>query len=321
MMDLLNMEKLMEGAKIADRIADGVVDEQAYNAVTKTVNEEVLMEAKEEVEKILENGKKIKDEPNLAKLESEVNEALGVEKPKTESCDPQHECKLECGEEKMLEECVGKSTEECNCKGAEMTKQKTPKMEAKESSTDKKVEAKKQPVTEAKAPVATPAVGVDTPEKFQQAVAIKQSDFVNANTEHQVSDTNDKGKIDKEAESAMKEKRKGVDKVRNQNLADKQNEVDVLKPTAVAPVAKTENAEKFIGFVESIKTDDTAPMIEAVLKAFNVIYKPVQAEAKVEAVEDKKEPEAKVEAAEDKKEPEAKVEATEEKKVPKKEEK
>ena len=78
MMDMLNLEKLLEQAQIADKIADGVVDDQAYNVLTKAINESVLMEAQEEVEGILRRGKEIKGDIDLSQLEAQINGAFGL---------------------------------------------------------------------------------------------------------------------------------------------------------------------------------------------------------------------------------------------------
>lgn len=83
-MDMLNLEKLLEQAQIADKIADGVVDDQAYNVITKAINESVLIEAHDEVEGILRRGKEIKDVVDLTQLEAEINGAFGI----TESTNP-----------------------------------------------------------------------------------------------------------------------------------------------------------------------------------------------------------------------------------------
>ena len=255
------MEKLMEGVNIAQKITDGVVDDQAYNVLTQTVNEEILMEGRESVEKILENGKKMKDTVDLSQLESEVNDALGVtealDKVGKEDADVNNDGKVD-DQDKYIKNKRKTITKSINEGDSEMNTKQKPQMEA---------------VVEAKGHLATPAVGVDTAEKFQNAVAVKQSDFVNANTEHSVSATNSKTEVDKEAEAAMKDKRKVVDQVQKDNLKEKQNEVDATKPAAVAPASKLENADKFTGFLESIKDEENAPIIEATIKAFNVIYK------------------------------------------------
>jgi len=80
-MDIYGMEKMLELGRFAEKIAAGVVDDQAYNALTQTLNEDVIDEARNEVETILENGGKINGEINLEKLAKEVSEALNL--PKT----------------------------------------------------------------------------------------------------------------------------------------------------------------------------------------------------------------------------------------------
>lgn len=310
-MDLLNMGKLMEGVALVQKISDNVTDDQSYNVTNQTVNQEVLMEGTKTVEKILENGKKMKDEVDLSQLESDVNEALGItegtdeklDKVGEEDSDVNNDGKVDDQDKyiKNKRKTITKSINENQGDSEMNTKIKTPKakVEAEETKAETQVEkvtpeislteaeakvkeakaqleaAEKelQAQTEASKPhVATPAVGVDTAEKFQKAVAVEQSDFVNSNTEHSVSPTGDKEEVDKEADSVMKDKRKFVDKVQNDNLKEKQNEVDATKPEAVVPASKMENAEKFIGFLESIKDDENSAIIEASTKAFKAIY-------------------------------------------------
>ena len=302
-MDLLNMEKLIEGAAIAEKITEGVVDDQAYNVITQTVNEDVLMEGKKEVETILENGKTINNKVNLDALESEVNSALVPEAPKAkvEAADApkKEEAKVEAAvapktEEAKVEAVVAPKAEEAKVEAvvdpkeeAKVEATETPAVETPVEETPV-VEAAETPVCECKGgpaklaacecleakteatnkTPAQPAVGVDTAQKFQDSVAVKQSEFVNANLEHTVSETDDKAKVDKEAEVALKDNQKEAHSNIKDGLAEKQNEVDVLKPGA-----KLENAEAYITFVESLKKDDNAPLIEAVLKAFTVICK------------------------------------------------
>lgn len=282
---VLNMDKLTQGIEMTQKIADGTImeteEDQVYNVVTKKVNEKVMMETSDsDIKTILENGKTIKNEIDLKQLASEVNSALGVT------------AKTECEGDKPPVECAKSKPVECaECKtetGVQMEKQ--PKLEAKvteekkpeakvesiETKVEPKAEVKIEPKVEPKveaavapANVAKPSLGIDTAEKFQNAVAIKQSDFVNSNTEHQVSPTADKKEVDSDAEKALKEKQAGAEKNKEfVEVAKKQTEVDVTKPTA-----KVENIEKFKNFVESLKDNENAPLIEAVLEAFAVVSK------------------------------------------------
>lgn len=288
-MDLLNMEKLMEGAKIADKIADGVVDDQAYNVITKVTNESILMEAREEVDSILEKGKAMRDDVNLSQLESDVNKALGVTEGTSAKCGcVEGQCECSEGQEDTSKQC--KCDGKCKCdkkvleesidnKGEKMSKKAkveakeekvVAKVEAKEEKVVAKVEAKEEKaeaIVEGKAPVVEPT-NADTPEKFQKEVNSTTSEKDNTNGEHDVSDKASKEKVEKTGVSAQKEKQAGVKSVQKDNLKEKQNEVDVEKPGA-----KLENADKFKGFVESIKNDENKAVVEAVIKAFDVIYK------------------------------------------------
>lgn len=77
-MELFYLEKLMEEAHIAEKIAEGIVDDVAYNAVTQTINESVIMEAQYEAEKVLSHGKDLRGDINLSDLAQEVNSAFGL---------------------------------------------------------------------------------------------------------------------------------------------------------------------------------------------------------------------------------------------------
>ena len=328
-MDLLNMDKLYEGIELAQKIADGVTDSTpAYNSTTKVVNEEVLMEAGT-VDKVLENGNKINDKVSLSKLESEVNDALGVNEAhtdahtldkvgkedadvnndgkvddqdsylknrretvttkvkaqaKTEShqakAEPKAEPKVETKEtaktesvEPKKEEAKVEATAEVKTESAEPKKEEA-KTEAAEPKKEEPKTENAEPVNENLDKVATPQAGVDTAEKFQNAVAVEQSDYVDANLGKTAS-PNDKGEVDKEAQSSMKGMESGARKNIGAGLKDNQNEVDMLKPDKPAPTAKTENAEpedKFVTFVESLAEIDekNKPLVEAVIKAYKI---------------------------------------------------
>ena len=217
MYDLFSMEKLLEGAKIAEKIADGVVDEQAYNVLTQCVNEEVLIESREEVESILENAGKISGELDLDQLAKEVKEALP-------------------------EAAAPKAAPKAALKAV-------PKA---------KVEA-------AAANPGKPAAGMDSIDKFLTAAPVKQKDFVDANTnsEHTPSGSADKAEVDKNAESTQKEMVKEANaKKKFEEVAKKQNKVNL-----------TESINKFKGFVESIKTDENAKFVDAVINGFDIIWK------------------------------------------------
>jgi hypothetical protein len=82
-MDILDLDKLMEGANIAEKIASGVVDDTAYNALTQTVNEEVLMESRDEVNNIIKNGRNVRGDVDfsLDQLEADVAALNEAEAP------------------------------------------------------------------------------------------------------------------------------------------------------------------------------------------------------------------------------------------------
>ena len=96
---MLDMDKLVKGAELAQQIADITTDdfeEKSYNTVTRMSGREILVESKD-VKTILENGKDIKGEIDLKNLASEVNTALGINESK--------ESKTEC-EKKVPQECM-----------------------------------------------------------------------------------------------------------------------------------------------------------------------------------------------------------------------
>jgi len=158
-----------------------------------------------------------------------------------------------------------------------------------------------------------PAVGVDTADKFQQAVAVKQSDFVNANTEHQVSATADEKGVVKNADDAMKVMRKGAESEKKSAFPDGKQEVPAVTESgdatiqgipsenvgdsvdvetkgesaarksaksaiAASEVGKpndewTKGATAFKTFVASLKDGKNDAPMNAVLEAFEVISK------------------------------------------------
>ena len=247
MYDLFSMEKLLESAKIAEKIADGVVDDQAYNVLTQCVNEEVLIEGRAEVESILENASEISGEFDLDQLAKEVKEALPeAVAPKVA---PKVAAKAKVAPKAKVEatakkECAEACKDKCECKGECECKAKT---EAYASNPGK------------------PAAGMDSIEKFLNAAPVKQKDFVDANTnsEHTSSGSADKAEVDKNATSIQKEMVKDADsKKKFEEVAKKQNKVNL-----------TESINKFKGFVESIKTDENTKFVDAVLKGFDIIWK------------------------------------------------
>ncbi len=154
-----------------------------------------------------------------------------------------------------------------------------------------------------------PAVGVDDAKKFQDAVAVKQSDFVNANTEHDVSETADDASVTNNADKAMDIMRDGATKEKKEGLKDGGQNVpkDVIPSTKVVTESQTpevvdedsegknkmqsgakkaisasdvskpndewkKGATVFKTFVTSLKTDTNTKHMDAVLEAFDVIF-------------------------------------------------
>ena len=227
-MELFYLEKLMEEAHIADKIAAGVVDDTAYNAVTQTINEGVLMEAEYEAEKVLSTGKDLNGEVNLSELALEVNSALGI----NENADDINS----------------------NKPSEDETMKKQVQMEGAEN----------------------PSAGVNNAAAFMNATAIKQQDFVKAKAktvddkdkemataEHEVTKNPTDDNVEKQAEKTMDAMRKGADGNKKWQ--------DVAKTV-------TENAGKFVSFVESLKDEDNGELLEAVLSAFKVVVPVMESE-------------------------------------------
>lgn len=77
-MDVFNLESLLESAKIAEKISDGMVDESVYNVLSK---EGSLFESLEtnEISAILESGSEIKPNmPDVDELDAEIKKAFGL---------------------------------------------------------------------------------------------------------------------------------------------------------------------------------------------------------------------------------------------------
>jgi len=219
-MDMLNLEKLLEQAQIADKIADGVVDDQAYNVITKAVNESVLMEAQEEVEGILRRGKEIKGVVDLSQLEAQINGAFGI----TESAKP--------------------------------------------SQTPKGNTMKTKSLSEASF-VAKPA-SVKTAKEFQNAISTNKSANLNSNTEHQVDAPATMAGVESKGKTAQSTMQAGAKKNVGK-FEDNAKKQEVPNELVKKPV--TEGATKFLSFVESLRTNDNAPLIEAIVRGFKVVQK------------------------------------------------
>ena len=235
-MELFYLEKLMEEAHVAEKIAEGIVDETAYNAVTQTINESVLMEAEYEAEKVLSKGKDLAGEVDLKDLASEVNSAFGI----TENAD--HINLDKPSEDETMKENVQVESAE------------------------------------------NPSAGVDNAQAFAAAQPIKQTDFVKAKSktvddkekvmatnEHEVTANPTDDNVEKQAEKTMDAMRKGAN--------------DNKKWTEVAK-AVTENAGKFVSFVESLKDENNSELLEAVLEAFKVAIPMMESEGDGPTIEE-----------------------------------
>ena len=229
-MDMLDLEKLLEHAEMVDKISEDVVDEQGYNAVTKSINESVSQDTTTDVGNIIANGDKLNDKVNLDLLESQVNGALGLAESKL---DP-----------------IGKEDDDINNDGKvdetdEYLKNRREKIG---EEIDKKENVMEGATELADIPhdAGKPAVGVDSADKFQQAVAVKQSDFVNANTEHKVSETGEFEETEKNADGVMDVMRDGVDDMVKSGLDDGGQQVPdkLISKSEVVTEAKSGEIKK-----------------------------------------------------------------------------
>ena len=76
MMNILDLEKLSEQVRIAEKISAGFVDEQAYNVVTKVVNESAIMESEDEIKQFHRNSAYIDHNFDLEEMLKTVNAAF-----------------------------------------------------------------------------------------------------------------------------------------------------------------------------------------------------------------------------------------------------
>lgn len=260
---MLDLDKLNRTANMFNQITDGTMDDYAYNATTQVINEGVIDDTREEIEGIISRGNDVNDRLDFADLERSVNGAFGI----TESATPK------------LDE-VDKEDADINNDG-KVDDQDTyiaNKRETIETNIEKEDNMKK--LNEAS--TANPSGGVDSAEKFLNAAAVKQTDFVtaktgskeskeldnaNTNTEHNVTEHKADDSVEKQADSSMKEMQKGADG--NKEFV----EVAKKQETAEAKSVLKENADKYSAFVESLKTDDNAKYIDGILEAFDLAIK------------------------------------------------
>lgn len=262
-MDILGLNKLMDKIDLFDNIANGTMDNSAYNAVTQSINESVVNNTSDEIKNIISKGNDVNDRLDFADLERSINGAFGI----VESAEP----KLDK---------VDKEDNDINNDGKVNTQDTyiANKRETIESNIEKEKNMKK--INEAT--TANPSSGVDSAEKFLKADAVKQTDFVkaktgskestalntaNTNTEHAVTEHKAGDTVEKQADSSMKDMQKGADGNK------KFEEVAKTQPEAEAKSVLKENAEKYSAFVESLKTDDNAKYINGILEAFDLSIK------------------------------------------------
>ena len=293
-MDMLDLEKLLEHAEMVEKISEGVVDTQGYNTVTKSINESVFQNTDADIDKVMSNGDKLNDKLDLDLLESQVNGALGLTGSKIdpvnkEDTDVNNDGKVNESDEylKNRRETIAKEMDKENVM---------------ENATD---------LANIPHDAGKPAVGVDSAEKFQQAVAVKQSEFVNANTEHVVSETADSAEVDGNADKAMDAMRDGATVEKNAGLGDGGQNIptEVISPSQVVTESSDDNtvqgvdedtegkdkmqddahnmiadsevgksndewkkgAMAFKTFVESLKDGQNDRSLNAVIEAFEII--------------------------------------------------
>jgi len=235
-MDMLDLEKLLESAEMVEKISEDVVDAQGYNAVTKSINESASSNTDTDIGKVISNGNKINDKIDLDLLESQINGTLGLAESKLdpvgkEDADVNNDGKVDKSDDylKNRRETVSKEME-------------------KENVMENATELANIPHNAGK-----PAAGIDDAKKFQQAVAVKQSDYVNANTEHEVSKTADEAIVEKGAKGAMGAMRGGAESEKKAGLSEKQN-----IPDSIIPTGKTvTEAEAGVDGIPSTNVGDT----------------------------------------------------------------
>lgn len=175
-MDMLDLDKLNKEAKIFEKITEGVVDDVAYNAVTKSINESVIDDTREEIEGILSRGNDVNNRMDFDDLEKTINGALGI----TESAEPKNDQK----EPEMKTESLNEATAANPSAGVDSAEKFL------------KADAVKQ----------TDFVKAKTDSKES-----KELDAANSNTEHDVTEHKSEGSVEKQAEGSMKEMQKGAD--------------------------------------------------------------------------------------------------------------
>lgn len=217
LMDMLDLEKLLESADMVDKISKDVTDAEGYNAVTKSINESVSSNTDTDLGKVISIGNKINDKLDLDLLESQINGTLGLAESKL---DP-----------------IGKEDADVNNDGKVDDSDAYIKNKRDTITTEiekENVMENATKIADIPANVGKPATGIDDAKKFQQAVAVKQSEYVNANTEHQVAKTADETVVDTHADKAMGAMRGGADSEKDAGLDDGGQNV----PTDIIPKSK-----------------------------------------------------------------------------------
>ncbi len=205
---MFSLEKLLEQAQIAEKISDSTIDNQAYNVTTKAINESVMMESQADVDNILSKGRSINKVVDLTQLESEINQAFGINE--------------------SVELNQTKKESDMNTK---------PAMEA---------------VAAPKKTAAT--LGVKDAKSFQKAPATSQTKFVAENAP-----------VVKKADAANEANFKPN--------AAKQTTPDEIIPKKEVINENAKNAKKYLSFLESLRDDESAPVIEAAIQGFKVSFK------------------------------------------------
>jgi len=247
-MDMLDLEKLAESVKLVEKIAAGVVDDQAYNVVTQAVNESVLVEAEQEVEAFLRNSPRIKREIDLSSLVENIEDALSGP-----GNYPKEDITLNTQSEdyvKTLEKGYANTQEKVEKKGAELKGNKLPgdalqkdikPVSEVTNDTKKMMESDMAQQTNTKVDAAK---GVDLA-AMKSKGAVSQNEFVTKSLAQKSIlpiDEKERNAFNKEATSTEDDKRDFADKQKGKFIgAETQTKVDVLKPGAKL---EAENPEK-----------------------------------------------------------------------------
>jgi hypothetical protein len=231
-MNFMSLDQMMTEANIANQIADGTVDDSAYNVVTRSVNESALMDVREEVESILESKSFMRGEVDLIALAESVNSSLG-----------------KSGKDAFQKSVGGKSNE-----GNRVTENTAGEKKAKAGAAKAKGELApaKQEVPGPKLPAAKSVVKAAEPTVVKTPVASKEA-FQKA-----VGGKSNEGTRVTEDTAGEKKAKAGVKK-----------EITKL-PKQKLPKDFKEKAAKFEGYLDSVKTPANAAIVEGIREAFEI---------------------------------------------------